>query len=271
MSKTKDKLMTLFKALISILPLGAQTIPAVGFMGPMVLPLLVYLLAIPGAPLSENPQLIWQDFLGIWSIQNGSLLGGIIFYIGLTVFCLSLSQWVWYHKKNLGLFKRGLYSKTRHPQFLGILTMTFGLTVKELTASSTWGLIGVPFLLNVHLGLLELVMLWFLQVLGYIAIAVMEDWSLTRKYGDEYRNYKTDVPLLFPITGSKKWSNILFTILLVIASSAILLVLPYDTIRILGLRYVPAIPYGELIGIILVVSIVAILLVIEAKKMRACS
>jgi hypothetical protein len=124
----KDKLRALFKVLLSALPLSLQTIPAVGFLGFMVMPLLPYLLGLPVglifANQYPNPELIWYEFYGIWRIDGWVFFGGVIFYVGLTIFCLSLFQWIWYHHKNLGLFMNGLYSKTRHPQFLGIIIMT---------------------------------------------------------------------------------------------------------------------------------------------------
>jgi protein-S-isoprenylcysteine O-methyltransferase Ste14 len=243
LSNAKDKLRALFKVLLSALPLSLQTIPAVGFMGFMVIPLLPYLLfTIPFASQAPKPAFIWEEFYGIWRLDGGVLFGGIIFYVGLTIFCLALSQWIWYHYKNLGLFKRGLYSKTRHPQFLGIIIMTFGLTVKELTVSTGWELVGVPFLTGLGLGLLELSGLWFLQVLGYIAIARYEERRLSRKFA-EFNEYKQKVPLLLPIKNPKIVPEILFTFLLVIGICVIFFLLPYDVMRLYYCGYLPPVAF----------------------------
>ena len=239
MPNLKDKLRALFNVLLSALPLSLQTIPPVGFMGMMVIPLLPYLIfAIPYASQGPSPEIIWLEFYGIWSIDNMRLFGGIIFYVGLTIFCLSLLQWIWYRHLNLGLFKRGLYSKTRHPQFLGIIIMTFGLTVKELTVSTGWNLVGVPFLTDLYLGVSELAGLWFLQVLGYVAIALYEERQLSRKFA-EFEEYKKKVPLLLPIKNPRIVPEILFTVLLVIGISVILFLLPYDVMRFYCCGYLP--------------------------------
>ena len=199
MSDLRSKIDSFFKVLIAALLFGVtQTTPIMGFMGPMIAPLLVYVLAIP----SES-QYAWQEFISIFEINGALFLGGIIFYIGLTVFCIALLQWFWYHHKKLGLFNRGLYSKTRHPQFLGIIIVTLGLTVKELTSSPMWGLIGVPFAKNSYwIGVPELVGLWFIQALGYVAFAVYEEQELSKKLF-EYKEYKKKVPLLLPIKNPK--------------------------------------------------------------------
>ncbi len=239
MPNLKDKLRALFKVVLSALPLSLQTIPAVGFMGMMVMPLLPYLLfAIPFASQNPNPEFIWLEFYGIWRLDGGALFGGIIFYAGFTIFCLALFQWIWYHHKNIGLFKRGLYSKTRHPQFLGIIIMTFGLTVKELTVSDSWELIRVPFLTRLSLGVSELAGLWFLQVLGYIAIARYEERQLSKKFA-EFNEYKQKVPLLLPIKNPKIVPEILFTVLLVIGICYILFLLPYELMRFYCCGYLP--------------------------------
>jgi protein-S-isoprenylcysteine O-methyltransferase Ste14 len=263
----KDKLRALFKVLLSALPLSLQTIPAAGFMGFMVMPLLPYLLfAIPFASQDPNPEIIWLEFYGIWRLDNMRLFGGIIFYAGLTVFCLALFQWIWYHHKNLGLFKSGLYSKTRHPQFLGIIIMTFGLTVKELSVSTNWGLIGVPFLPEgLPLGLIGLAGLWFLQVLGYVAIALYEERQLSKKFV-AFEEYKRKVPLLLPIKNPEKVPEILFTVLVVIGICHILLLLPYDLIRVYS--YTNLIPVTLVVASIVSVAVVGFGLLVYFKKRK---
>lgn len=233
MVNAKDKLRTLFEALLSVLPLSAQTIPAVGFMGFMVLPLLPYLLSIPFVSQDPNPKNVWLEFYGIWRLDNSGLLGGIIFYVGLVIFCVALFQWIWYHHKRIGLFQKGFYSKVRHPQFLGIIIMTLGLTKKELTVSIGWSLIGVPFLTPSYpVGVLELTVLWFAQVLGYIAIAVYEEWKLSKTFS-EFKKFTQKVPLLLPVKNPKIIPEILFTVILIVGVCVILFLLPYNLIRIL--------------------------------------
>jgi hypothetical protein len=107
---------------------------------------------------------------------------------------------------------------------------TSGLTIAVLTTFDSWGLVGFgrP---GISVGLVELVGLWFLQALGYIAFAAYEERGLSKKYA-EFNNYRKNVPLLFPIKSPKRIPEVIFTILLAICICIILLLLPYDTLRI---------------------------------------
>lgn len=211
-----------------------QTTPIIGFYGFMVAPLLIYLVRCP-----TGFQYISQDFLEIFRFDGTRLLGGIIFYIGLSIFCLAIIEWVRYRRKKLLVFNRGLYSKIRHPQFLGIIIMTLGLTIKELTISEGWGLMGIPFAgASIPVGVPELLGLWFLQVLGYITFAVVEEHYLSKKFV-EYKEYKNKVPLLLPIKNPKIIPEIPFTIILIVGLCFLLFLLPYDLIRVFSNRYIP--------------------------------
>jgi protein-S-isoprenylcysteine O-methyltransferase Ste14 len=220
----KSKFEPVFKALIAAAIFAfTQTTPVIGFMGPMIAPLLIYL------PLTAGNQYFFENILLIFSIEGARFFGGIIFYFGLTVFCISLVQWFWYRHKKMRLYNKGLYSKVRHPQFLGIIIMTLGLTIKELTISSMWDLIWVPFAPN-SFGVPELVGLWFLQVLGYVAFAVIEEHRLSKKFS-EYAEYKNKVPLLLPLKNPKIIPEALFTVMLIVGVCVLLFLLPYEVIR----------------------------------------
>ena len=204
--------------------LGTQTINIFGFMGPMVMPLLFWVLA----PNRTYGQLeLYGIFLG------GDLLSLIIFYSGVIIFCISLLQWFLYRHKQERFFTRGLYSKVRHPQFLGIVIVSLGLTMKLLTSSfGGGGLVGIPFVYTSHwLGMNGLIGLWFLQVLGYIAFALLEERSLSKRF-PEFKEYKQKVPMLLPIRKPKMIPEAIFTIILVLVVCVILFLLPYDSIRI---------------------------------------
>jgi protein-S-isoprenylcysteine O-methyltransferase Ste14 len=210
-----------------------QTTPVIGFVGFMVAPLLIYL------PLgSLGGQYFFYDLLEVFRVDGARFLGGVVFYFGLAFFCISLVQWFWYNHKKMGLFNQGLYSKIRHPQFLGIIIMTLGLTIKEMVISNGWTLMGVPFAHGHYLGVLELVGLWFLQVLGYIAFAVFEERSLSKKYG-EYNQYKEKAPLLLPIKNPKTVPETWFTVMLIVGVCLLLIALPYELIRTFSNQYIP--------------------------------
>ncbi len=157
------------------------------------------------------------------------------------IFCLALIQWFWYHHKKVRLFSNGLYSRVRHPQFLGIIVMSLGLTIKgsiSVGHSSTVTLL-VPHLPDAHVGLSEFVGLWFLEVLGYLVFAMYEERYLSKKFSN-YNEYKQKVALLLPIKNPKRIPEGIFTVLLVIGICVILFLLPYDFIRVNSYRYIPA-------------------------------
>jgi protein-S-isoprenylcysteine O-methyltransferase Ste14 len=156
------------------------------------------------------------------------LVGRIVALIGVIIFAVSAIQWVWYHHKKVGLFTKGLYSKIRHPQFLGIIITSLGLTIMVLTFD--------PFLLQ------QLVVLWFLQVLGYIAIAFFEERSLSKRFDGENKQYWLKVPFIFPVRCPRKIPEIVFTLLILFMICVILLYLPYDLIRSYSFKFIPTSP-----------------------------
>ena len=234
MVNLRSKLESISKILAAILIFGVtQTTPITGFFGFMLAPLMVYL------PLTIGQQFFFYDLLEIFRIDGTRFLGGIIFYFGLIVFSVSLIQWIKFHHEKLTVYNRGLYSKVRHPQFLGIITMTLGLTIKSLTISIGWSLIAAPFAPGSHpIRTPELVGLWFLQVLGYITFATFEERSLSQKFS-EFKEYKNKVPLLLPIKNPKRIPEVLFTVLLIVGVCVILFLLPYELIRVFSYQHIP--------------------------------
>jgi protein-S-isoprenylcysteine O-methyltransferase Ste14 len=166
----------------------------------------------------------------------GVSLGQIVSLIGLAIFCIAAAQWIWFHHKKVGLFTRGLYSKIRHPQFLGIIIVTLGLTM-EILGSGINNYV-FPSSPTLSFDLTQLAGLWFLQVLGYITIAWYEERQLSKKF-NEYKVYKQNVSFLIPLKTPKKIPEILFTIILVTVICLVILLLPYEQMNILSQKYIP--------------------------------
>jgi protein-S-isoprenylcysteine O-methyltransferase Ste14 len=222
--EVKGTVRRFFELLATALLLGTQTIlHAGGFIGIMTIPLLPYLYTLAQGDFSTIIPQIWAMFF-----LNTYTVGRIIMLIGVVVLFVAAGQWLWSHHKKRSLFKTGIYSKVRHPQFTGIIITTLGLTFMVLTRDSQytrWTMVG----------------LWFLQVLGYIAIARYEEWRLSKKYSNEHNEYKQTVPFLFPIKNPKRIPETLFTILIVTVICIILLSLPYPLIRVYSSMYLPTI------------------------------
>ncbi|MFX0052292.1 MAG: hypothetical protein ACFE8U_13495, partial [Candidatus Hermodarchaeota archaeon] len=60
--------------------------------------------------------------------------------------------------------------------------------------------------------------LWYLELLAYIVLAIIEDQYLLKKFGIEYVSYKSNTPLLIPFLKTGKLdsliSMIMFSIIL---------------------------------------------------------
>jgi len=143
-------------------------------------------------------------------------VGRIIAFIGTFVLLLSFAQYLRNRHSGNKLIQSGLYSKIRHPQFTGIITITLGLSLMTLP-SSPMG----------NVGLFQTTNYWLIQVFGYIAIAKYEDWKLQKENGSQYTEYRQNVPFLFPVKHPKRIPELLFTILLALGIWFIMLVLAY--------------------------------------------
>ena len=76
------------------------------------------------------------------------------------------------------LVTTGLYTRIRHPQYVGFLLITLGLNVQWLTIIT--------------------IVLWPLLALLYYRLAKTEDKEMEAKFGDEFRKYKQKVPMFIP-------------------------------------------------------------------------
>jgi protein-S-isoprenylcysteine O-methyltransferase Ste14 len=205
----------------TVLLFGTQTILEAGvYISVMTVPLLPYVTAIP-ALLYRYPDAFYTE-ISLMLFWEPLIAGRIVALVGGIIFAVASIQWLWYHHKKVGLYTRGLYSKIRHPQFLGIIITSLGLTIMVLTFD--------PFPLQ------QLVALWFLQVLGYTAIAFFEERSLSKKFSGEYEQYRLEVPFIFPVRCPRKVPELFFTLLIFALICTILLLLPYDLIRSYSLK-----------------------------------
>jgi protein-S-isoprenylcysteine O-methyltransferase Ste14 len=238
-NKLKEKIRSMLEALFTTLLFGMQTILNVGVaIGIMAVPLFTYIYFF-FVNDQELQHLKTQFYTFLFS--NYLIIGRIIAVIGAAIFFVAAGQWLWFHHKRMNLFKKGLYSRVRHPQFTGIIIITLGLTVMVGT-NCEYSLEG-PILNQLHLGLPLIVGLWFLEVSGYIVIAWFEERSLSRRFGNEYKEYKSNVPFIFPLKSPWKIPEVLFTIFIIVVICVMLLVLPYNLISNYSSKLIPNPPY----------------------------
>ena len=95
-------------------------------------------------------------------------------------------------KRKVGLVTSGPYRLIRHPQYLGMILATLGLT-----SWSVWILnntFGIGFLSPS-----QTIGVWVIELFAYILLAHIEELFLSRNYGETFENYKSQVPLLIPL------------------------------------------------------------------------
>jgi protein-S-isoprenylcysteine O-methyltransferase Ste14 len=211
-SMLKEKTRHLLEAMFTALLFGTQTILdagwAVSVMSTPLLPYLIYFLKGQAYPEREIQVLFFSKYF---------MVGRIIALIGFAVLLLAVMQFLWNRAGGVGLIKTGAYSVVRHPQFTGIIIVTIGLTVMVLT-------------LGGHQ--LQIVVLWMMQILGYIGIARYEETHLLKRFGENFRQYKRDIPFIFPIKCPSRIPETLFTVLIAALICCFLLVFPYNLIHI---------------------------------------
>ena len=144
------------------------------------LPILALLFLLPDQPLYQIP------FPWILLTALGQLVGVVIIVVGI------LQTDVWHftglrqiiqsdnHQKSV-LVSRGLYSWVRHPLYTG------GLLLIWLVPTMTLNLLTIFMLLTIYL------------VVG----AKLEEKRLLEEFGDEYRAYQAQVPMLLPFPRRK--------------------------------------------------------------------
>ena len=82
-----------------------------------------------------------------------------------------------YHAKD-ALVADGVYSYIRHPQYLGIFLMTSGFLLQWITIPT--------------------VLMFPILILLYYRLAKKEEKEMEGLFGDEYRRYKSTVPMFLP-------------------------------------------------------------------------
>ncbi|MCZ7359264.1 MAG: methyltransferase [Candidatus Methanoperedens sp.] len=152
---------------------------------PLTIFLLSSILGITIEPTGETGHLIAValDRLGILQLNKGVFLvmavSSIMILTGLVLIILG---WKKIHKA-AGLVKNGIYRYSRHPQYLGILLITSAFLIQWPT-------------------ILTLIM-WPFLVTMYLRLAKKEEKEMEEKFGEEYLEYKEEVPMLLKIFSVK--------------------------------------------------------------------
>jgi len=185
-----------------LIPL-VQSLPSIGvYAGLMTLPFASYLVLV-FTSLPESLVSISEFFF--WPVPHLVPERAFIVIGFLVLVCSVVYLRV---KRKEGLVTAGPYRLVRHPQYLGIILLTLGLT-----SLSVWILnnsYGIGFLSPS-----QTVGVWFIELLAYVFLAHVEELFLSRKYGETFEEYRSRVPFLIPFFKTKRrYLDVLVSILI---------------------------------------------------------
>jgi len=182
-----DKIKATTLTFIAVMIPFFQFVPSASiWFGIMSLPLISYIinyLSYPGILLAD-----FRFFFG-YPGTYVALLGGFIFLYSL----------IYQLTRRKGLIQKGPYKYVRHPQYLGIIIMTFGLTIICLNTSPVF-----PFNSALDNSLMWIVSIWIVEALAYLMLAKIEDLHLKSKYNETYLDYTKTVAFMIPFLNLKK-------------------------------------------------------------------
>jgi len=205
-----EKIKSPFLKIAGYLVLLIQSVPV--WTGLMTLPFAGYLIVIL-SNIPVNLPKAFSDLILFLFYLPFLILEKIFVVLGVILLFYSI---VYLHlKKQIGLVKTGPYQWMRHPQYIGMILITLGVT-----GWSIWILnntFGIGFLNS-----MQTVIIWFVELFTYILIAYLEEIDLSKKYGKDFENYKKKVPFFIPLLKtSRKELDLILSILI----PAILLVI----------------------------------------------
>lgn len=155
---------------------------------PLTIYLMVRFLGLDSGSGDLNANL-WSTLVGVG--ETGMMISMIVGYIllfgGFGIFIQGWRQ-LYRAKQENRLATDGLYSLVRHPQYTGLFIGLFGE-----------GVIHWPTIFSV--GLFPVI------VIAYVLLAKREEKKVIEEFGEEYLQYKRNVPAFLPVKG--KWKQFL--------------------------------------------------------------
>lgn len=143
-------------------------------------PLTIYILSsvfnvdIPFAHIKGH---LWASLFG-WG-EKGAIIEMLIGYsIILIGGKLVITGWKGIYRAKDSLATHGLYAYMRHPQYTGIILITFGMLI--------------------HWPTLITLLMFPILVFAYYGLAKKEEREMERKFGEKYQEYKKRVPMFLP-------------------------------------------------------------------------
>jgi len=110
------------------------------------------------------------------SLHRWGILDTAFLITGSAIFISAFATWLMNLKK--GLMTSRLYRAVRHPQYLGLILATLGVSIRSLRPMS--------------------IIAWLTLTLGYLTLASLEERDLLEAHGETYRKYTKETPFLIP-------------------------------------------------------------------------
>ena len=179
---TLERIRSFLLRVAGYLILLVQSVPA--WTGLMTLPLAAYL----ATTLANLPTRLPRELLSLLAPFN--IPEKILIAAGLLLLARSAAHLG--SRRGEGLVTTGPYGLVRHPQYLGMILATLGLT-----GMSVWILdntFGIGFLNQA-----QTIAVWLAELLAYVLLACVEERHLSGIHGDAHDDYRRRVPFLVPI------------------------------------------------------------------------
>lgn len=153
--------------------------PLIGMIAPIGVE---WLLLSPWSPFYRFWETRWLVFKmvsipNLYNINLNPILGWSVFAVGFSIFLVAAIQF--FTKRKKCFVKTGLYSKVRHPQYLGIILTTLGFTFTS-ERPMAW-------------------IAWLNLLFLYLLLASTEEKILQKKYGEKIQRYKQQTPFILPL------------------------------------------------------------------------
>ncbi|MEM4561857.1 MAG: DUF1295 domain-containing protein [Desulfurococcaceae archaeon] len=123
-------------------------------------------------------------------IPQAPLIGLVITFIGLFVFLLGVTTWLYGRFKGYEIVDFWIYRYSRHPQYLGFILWSLGLLVFVSNKVYVRGAFTTPPAL-----------IWLTSTMLVVGIALTEEIEMRRKHGEKYEEYCRKTPFMIPLPG----------------------------------------------------------------------
>jgi len=135
-------------------------------------------------PFHPGESLYWltymirtDDNILLPSLHRWGILDTALLIAGSAIFLSAFATWLMNLKK--GLITSGIYSVSRHPQYLGLILATLGVSIRSLRPMS--------------------LIAWLTLTLGYLILASLEERDLLEAQAETYERYMKEIPFMLPL------------------------------------------------------------------------